>query len=131
MQQTLFGWFTTSPNPRSAHTGYDAGQRGWRRHAVLLEEGTTSSELRLMSSLCGLWARHGWGVDLFIEDECFHCQRAMTKREAAGELFIDLPARIAQERESERAAQERAEHQEPADWPFPRGREELNILRRA
>lgn len=79
--------------------------------------------------MCGLWPRHGWGVDMFIEDECFHCQRAMVKREATGEVFVDLPERLAQQRESARAAEERAEYREPGDWPFPRDREPVSLPR--
>lgn len=30
----MIHWLTTSPNPKSSARGCDAGQRGWRLHAV-------------------------------------------------------------------------------------------------
>lgn len=106
---TYFGWYPTSPNPRSPATGYDAGQRGWRLHAVLLSESDTYEDMKRRPALCGLWPRHGWGGDLFIEDECARCSAAMDKREASGEVFVDLPEKLSLEREAARNEKERAE----------------------
>lgn len=65
-------WFTTTPNPRSRATGHDAGQRGWRLHAV-----KTSSDsfevVRRKPAICGLRPAFGWGLDLFIDDKCQRC----------------------------------------------------------
>lgn len=108
-QEVMFGWYPTAPNPRAPATGYDAGQRGWRLHAVLLSQGENYSDMKRRPALCGLWPRHGWGGDLFIEDECARCSAAMTKREAQGTVFIDLPERMSAEREAKRAAHESAE----------------------
>lgn len=70
-------WLTTSPNPRAYSGGYDAGQRGWRLHAVLVPSHVaapaTFSSLRWEPALCGLRPSHGWGLDMFIEDRCKRC----------------------------------------------------------
>jgi hypothetical protein len=65
-------WLSTAPNPHPRGGRYhtceaDDGQRGWRLHAVPVQPG---QELR---ALCGLVARYGWGVDLFIERRCKRC----------------------------------------------------------
>lgn len=98
---TTFTWVTTSPNPLNPATGYDAGQRGWRLHAIELKDGEPYEEYKRRTALCGLWPRHGWGVDLFIDAECSRCVKAMEKREAAGEVFIDM-ADIWRERREKR-----------------------------
>lgn len=107
--EVLFGWYPTAPNPRSPATGYDAGQRGWRLHAVPLNEADTFDDMKRRPALCGLWPRHGWGGDLFIEDECARCSTAMTKREAAGDVFVDLPAKRTEERQARLNAEAQAE----------------------
>lgn len=71
----MIHWLTTAPNPRSPATGTDAGQRGWRLHAVEGPEGATLKELRFKGALCGLRPRHGWGLDMFIEDKCARCAK--------------------------------------------------------
>lgn len=88
---TNIGWFTTAPHPtRPAHThSADDGQVGWRLHAVpVSDEGVPEKRAK---ALCGTQPRHGWGMDMFIDAECARCGAAMTKREAAGEMFVDLP----------------------------------------
>lgn len=69
---------TTAPNPRSFAGGYDAGQRGWRLHLV---EGDPSDNFGDLPprALCGTWARHGWGLDLFIDTECARCTKAFAR----------------------------------------------------
>lgn len=71
-------WLTTAPNPASAATGHDAGQRGWRLHAVTADPTATFASLGRMRALCGLRPSHGWGLDLFISDDdrCRRCERA-------------------------------------------------------
>lgn len=88
---TLIGWFTTAPHPwKKAHThSADDGQIGWRLHAVPVSE--TGEPEKRGKALCGTWPRHGWGMDMFIDAECSRCAAAMTKREAAGETFVDVP----------------------------------------
>jgi len=66
-------WLTTEPNPRSPATGFDAGQRGWKRHAVEATDETTFAAIRFKAAACGLQPAHGWGSDLFIEDKCARC----------------------------------------------------------
>lgn len=68
-------WVTTEPNPRSPSTGFDAGQRGWRLHAVEVPKGATFKAIRFEAALCGLRARHGWGMDMFIDGKCKRCQK--------------------------------------------------------
>jgi len=101
MVETTFRWVTTSPNPRHPGTGYDAGQKGWRLHVVPMKEGETYAEYKRRPALCGTSPRHGWGLDLFIEDECSRCQSAMKKREAATEVFVELAEVARAKRESE------------------------------
>lgn len=74
-------WLTTAPNPRSRGTGVDAGQRGWRLHAVMASESETFAELKFRVAACGLRPRHGWGLDMFIEAHCARCEAALAKRE--------------------------------------------------
>lgn len=65
-------WLTTAPNPRCPATGYDAGQRGWRLHAVETDS-NSFKEIRGVAAICGLVPSHGWGLDMFIEDKCKRC----------------------------------------------------------
>lgn len=97
---TNIGWFTTEPHPfKKAHThGADDGQIGWRLHAVPVNEVGQPEDKA--APLCGQRPRHGWGMDLFIDDECARCTRAMGKREAAGETFVDLPKKRTEERKA-------------------------------
>ena len=84
-------WLVTSPHPKHSGAGWDSGIRGWKLHAVIdpkydIEpsvwdlKGPMRSKTR---ALCGLRPRHGWGVDLFIEDECERCAAIVEKLEAA------------------------------------------------
>lgn len=72
-------WLTTAPNPRVAATGPDAGQRGWRLHAVYASEDAKFSEVQGRPSLCGIYPTHGWSLDLFIEDKCKRCVATLRK----------------------------------------------------
>ena len=76
-----FQWLTTAPNPRSHVTGHpDAGQRGWRTHAVRAEDTDTLGAIRYRRAACGLLPSHGWCADLFIEQKCARCERALKNR---------------------------------------------------
>jgi hypothetical protein len=82
-------WVTAAPNPRTPATGVDAGQWGWKLHAVRGDDTETFAELRRRRSLCGLIPRHGWGLDLFIEDRCARCERALLRRaESAADAIV-------------------------------------------
>lgn len=72
-------WLTTAPSPRSPDTGHDAGQRGWRMHAVPAAESETLSGVGGRRAACGLRPRHGWGADLFIERKCERCLAALRR----------------------------------------------------
>lgn len=66
-------WLTTAPDPRTRATGHDAGQRGWKLHAVPAGATDTFTEVRDRTALCGLRPRHGWDLDMFIVDRCKRC----------------------------------------------------------
>lgn len=67
-----YQWLTTSPNPRSSAMGVNAGQRGWRLHAVKASPEDNCSAVR-GAALCGIRPRYGWGFDLFVDDKCVRC----------------------------------------------------------
>lgn len=73
-------WLTTAPNPASRATGYDAGRRGWKLHAIEADKSTKLVDIKDRRSLCGIRPAHGWGVDLFIEHVCDRCHAQMVKR---------------------------------------------------
>lgn len=75
-------WLTTAPHPdpRKWKTAeVDAGQRGWRTHAVLAADDETLNQLGRRRALCGLTPAHGWCVDLFIEKKCERCARIIRR----------------------------------------------------
>jgi hypothetical protein len=74
-------WVTTAPNPRTPATGHDAGQRGWKQHAVVAPADATFTQIKGKQALCGRHAAHGWGMDLFIEDKCMQCQIQIDRME--------------------------------------------------
>lgn len=76
-------WLTTAPNPAHPGTGYDAGQRGWKLHAINAPEKATFGDVRFLRAACGLRGRYGWGLDIFIEDKCTRCMRALGERALA------------------------------------------------
>lgn len=77
----MITWLTTSPNPRSPATGYDAGQRGWRLHAIPVDsEEQNFKEIRFNQALCGLSAAHGWNLDMFIDTPCARCLKIVEKQ---------------------------------------------------
>lgn len=69
----MIHWLTTSPDPHSRRTGYDAGQRGWRLHAVEGPAGATFADVGREPAACGLRPAHGWGLDLYIDEPCKRC----------------------------------------------------------
>lgn len=71
--KTMIHWVTTSPNPRSRATGYNAGQKGWKLHAIEAPTNAKFSEIKFKQALCGKRAKYGWGLDMFIEDKCQKC----------------------------------------------------------
>lgn len=71
-------WLTTAPHPNHHKwktCEVDAGQRGWRTHAVRADDKETLEVIARRRSLCGLKPSHGWGVDLFIDLKCSRCER--------------------------------------------------------
>lgn len=91
MTETVYEWVTTATNPRTPSTGHDAGVTGWKLHAIpnrTLDEDCAAFKRR--RALCGLMPRHGWGLDLFIDDKCARCQSVMDRRKKLGETFTEL-----------------------------------------
>ncbi len=87
MSEQKWAWATTAPNPRGPGYGVDGDQRGWKLHLVdvnALYQATPKSPV-WGDALCGLRPRHGWGLDMFIEDQCKRCVARAKK------LGIDLP----------------------------------------
>lgn len=71
-------WLTTQANPNRPATGFDAGQTGWRLHALDVTDDALFSEIRRTRSICGLMPRHGWSLDLFIDRKCERCEKKLT-----------------------------------------------------
>ena len=71
-------WLTTAPNPRVAPTGPDAGQRGWKLHAVETDSETFKG-VGWTRAVCGVRPAHGWGLDLFIFEKCARCSRKIAE----------------------------------------------------
>jgi len=78
---TEYQWLTTQSNPRSPEHGIDRGVRGWRLHAVGATEHETFEAVKFRRAVCGLRARHGWGMDLFIDRKCARCAKALAGKE--------------------------------------------------
>lgn len=71
-------WFTTMPSGRAHTCEVDDGQTGWKLHAVQgAEEWMSFEDIKNNRALCGLLPRHGWSLDLFIEDRCSRCVNAL------------------------------------------------------
>lgn len=75
-------WVTTAPNPATPATGFDAGQKGWRLHAVPGFESETFEQISGRRSACGVLPSHGWSLDLFIEEKCARCVRRLLRLKA-------------------------------------------------
>ena len=74
-------WLTTESNPRRHRTFFgDDGITGWKLHFIPEQQDYPETEYRSHRALCGLRAKYGWGIDLFIEDQCERCARAKTLR---------------------------------------------------
>jgi hypothetical protein len=71
-------WLTTYPSGKAHTHSADDGQIGWKLHAVLASD-EAKLPLKGVRAICGLLPRHGWGLDLFIEDKCFRCTKKLTE----------------------------------------------------
>ena len=77
-------WATTEPNPRRHRTfNGDDGVTGWKLHFIPEEQDYIGRKYGKAKALCGLRAKHGWGIDLFVEDECSRCAKAYAAIEKA------------------------------------------------
>lgn len=60
---------------------------GWRVHFV---EGDDSIYDTRRRSLCGLYPRHGWGLDNFIQEPCKRCEARAKKMSANPNRRTDI-----------------------------------------
>lgn len=71
----MIHWLTTL-SPKLAFTHAPSAITGWKLHAVEASDDASLTEIGRRRALCGLRPRHGWTVDLFIEERCQRCERA-------------------------------------------------------
>ncbi len=69
----MIQWLTTYPSGRSHTHSADDGQTGWRLHAVEANHSEKFRDIKRRVALCGLKPKHGWGLDLFIDEKCKKC----------------------------------------------------------
>jgi hypothetical protein len=80
MKQPDVQWLTSRPSGRAHTCGADRGQTGWRLHAVEAAKSETFADIGARVALCGLRPRHGWSLDLFIDEKCKRCVKEYEKR---------------------------------------------------
>lgn len=68
----MIHWLSTQANPQLP--GWTE-KHGWKLHAVEASPNATLEEIKRMRALCGARARHGWYVDLFIDEKCKWCEK--------------------------------------------------------
>ncbi len=66
-------WFATAAGGK-ANIG---SVTGWKLHAVQATDSESLEEVKDRRAICGLLPRHGWSLDLFIEDKCSRCSNAL------------------------------------------------------
>lgn len=78
-------WVVTGTNPASPATGYDAGRRGWKQHAVRAGNEERVADIAARAAACGLVPKHGWDLDLFSHsfDKCRFCLKEVSRGEKA------------------------------------------------
>ena len=76
-----YQWLTTQSHPRLIHSGAPSSISGWKTHAVKSTPAETFTDMRWRRAACGLLPAHGWGMDLFIEQRCKRCDRAVRKEQ--------------------------------------------------
>jgi len=85
-----YAWVTTAPSGRAHTCRADDGVTGWKLHLIVpgsfvRHSPSQKAAVDRSPALCGLRARHGWGLDLFIDAPCSRCLRKAEK------LGIPLP----------------------------------------
>lgn len=84
MSKPTYAWLTTTPKPGGSFLLSNTQTTGWKRHALKdVPESDSFEDVRHMSSVCGLRARYGWDMDLYIEDKCARCETIVAKQLAA------------------------------------------------
>lgn len=51
--------------------------RAWKLHAVRAKATDTGRDVRFRRAACGLRTARGWTIDLFVEQRCSRCLRAL------------------------------------------------------
>ena len=72
VEDLMIHWLSTAQNPRLP--GWTESH-GWKMHAVEAPADAKLQDVKRLPAICGTRARHGWYVDLFIEDKCKRCER--------------------------------------------------------
>jgi hypothetical protein len=70
-------WLTFAPSGKSHTHSADDGVTGWRLHAIAATDKTTMGELGRKAAICGRRPKTGWNLDLFIEQKCSRCEKAL------------------------------------------------------
>jgi hypothetical protein len=76
-------WLTTAPAAGAPLLG-NAGRRGWKVHAVEVNEGETFRDVRARRAACGLLPAHGWDMDPYVIDRCKRCDAALSQARGEG-----------------------------------------------
>lgn len=66
-------WLNTEPAYRVAAGGFNHGQRGWNRHAVVAPKGSTFADMKDVQAACGTRPKRGWTSDPTISVRCTRC----------------------------------------------------------
>jgi hypothetical protein len=78
----MIHWMTTAPNPARVNVRHpDAGQRGWKLHAIEARADATLGEVKEQRALCGLRAKYGWGIDDSIMSICITCEKKVSSEQ--------------------------------------------------
>lgn len=77
----MIHWLSTYPSGKAHTCEADDGNTGWKLHAVEAPANLSAKEVGKIRAFCGLRPKHGWGVDLFIEDHCSRCEQALERQE--------------------------------------------------
>lgn len=78
-----YQWLNTGFNPRASPFGFDAGRTGWKFHAVQSSPKQTFGSLENKTAACGMRPRHGWTLDLFMDEDdevagkCVRCLKQL------------------------------------------------------
>ena len=76
-----FSWLVTADDPLRPPYWQ---QSGWKLHAVEVDPKDSCESVRFIPAACGLYARHGWDIDLLIPEKpgyfCTRCVAALDRK---------------------------------------------------